>query len=71
MRKSDMKMCKNKINKYTPSSETTVTHVIETSPFPLKIFHDITTPQSASIRIFVAYLWTTNWTFTIVQFAKQ
>ena len=71
MRKSDMKMFKNKINKYTPSPETTVTHVIEISPFPLKIFHDITTPQSASTRIFVAYLWTTNWTFTIVQFAKQ
>ena len=52
MRKSDMKMCKNKINKYTPSPETTVTHVIEISPFPPKIFHDITTPQSAYTRIF-------------------
>ena len=71
MRKSDMKMFKNRINKYTPSPETTVTHVIEISPFPPKIFHDITTPQSASIRIFVAYLWTTNWIFTIAQFAKQ
>ena len=71
MRKSDMKMFKNKINKNTPSPETTVTHVIEISPFLPKIFHDITTPQSASTRIFVAYLWTTNWKFTIVQFAKQ
>ena len=71
MRKSDMKMFKNKINKYTPSPETTVTYVIEISPFPPEIFHDITTPQSASTRIFVAYLWTTNWTSAIVQFAKQ
>ena len=34
MRKSDMKMCENEINKYTPSPETTVTHVIEIPPFP-------------------------------------
>ena len=32
MRESDIKICKNKINKYTPSPETTVTHVIEISP---------------------------------------
>ena len=36
MRKSHMKMCKNKINKYTPSPETTVTHVMEIPPFPPK-----------------------------------
>ena len=36
MRKSDMKMCENEINKYTPSPETTVTHVIEIPPFPPK-----------------------------------
>ena len=36
MRKSGMKMCENEINKYTPSPETTVTHVIEIHPFPPK-----------------------------------
>ena len=36
MRKSHMKMCKNKINKYTPPPETTVTHVIEIPTFPPK-----------------------------------
>ena len=36
MRKSDMKMCENEINKYTPSPETTVTHMIEIPLFPPK-----------------------------------
>ena len=36
MRKSDMKMCENEINKYTPSPETTITHVIEIPPSPRK-----------------------------------
>ena len=114
MRKSDMKMCKNKINKYTPSPETTVTHVIEISPFPpekrflinnlfsfshfclnippffshrsfymftrwvfsipfgcpLDRQSFMTSPRlraRPTIHIFVGYLWTTNWTFTIVQ----